>query len=448
MNSLLHWLTHLIFHSWRRIHRPMARPLTQIGLGFVPRKFRRPAMAYGRSATIALLTLLAFLGTLAWGQLQTTANPYPPSEIRGVWITSNDSAMVRDHAKLNTGLSDLARLNFNTVYPVVWNSGYALFPSATAQQAGIQPFVFRGLQGQDVLADLAGLAHQKGLMVIPWFEFGFMAPPYSELTKGHPQWLTQRQDGSKRWVGAAGEVEWLNPFHPEVQQFITSLVLEVVTRYDVDGVQFDDHTSLPNEFGYDAYTTALYRKETGRLPPTNPQDPSWVKWRADKLTAFMIQLNKAIKANKPNAVVSVSPNPYDYAYKASLQDWLTWVRKGIVDELIVQVYRRDLYSFNTQLVRPEIQEARRTIPTGVGILTGLRTQPMPINLILSKVQQSRAQGLGVAFFSYESLWDKAPEPLDYRQSRLQALFNTPAPRSSSVVTQAPNTQAPNSNPLR
>lgn len=352
----------------------------------------------------------------------------PFQEIRGVWMTNNDTDTLMDRAKLQDAVSQLARLKFNTIYPVVWNSGYVLYESAVAQRTGIQPFVRKGLEGQDILTDLFTQAHYRGLLVIPWFEFGFMAPPTSELALNHPDWITQRRDGSQTWIGAAGEVVWLNPFHPEVQQFITDLVLEVVTQYDVDGIQFDDHTSLPNEFGYDSYTLALYKQETKKDAPPNPQDPEWVRWRADKITAFVTQLNKAVKQRKPNAIFSVSPNPYVTAYNTYLQDWLTWVRQNIVDELIVQVYRPDLQSFSEQLLRPEIQEARQKIPTGVGILTGLRNKPVPMQRIEAKVSAARDRGLGVSFFFYESLWEYAPEPITERQSNFQALFHFPASR--------------------
>ncbi|MGV2389647.1 MAG UNVERIFIED_CONTAM: family 10 glycosylhydrolase [Microcystis novacekii LVE1205-3] len=58
-----------------------------------------------------------------------------------------------------------------------------------------------------------------------------------------------------------------------------------------------------------------------------------------------------------------APNPYEFAYNGHLQDWLGWVRQGLVDELIVQVYRPDLPSFLKQIERPEIQETQQTIPT-------------------------------------------------------------------------------------
>lgn len=403
---------------------------------FKPMKLRFSPRGWWRSLKYLSLLFLALFITILLAGNPISANAQsampeaiaqrPSQEIRGVWMTNNDTDILLDRPKLQDAVRQLARLNFNTIYPVVWNSGYALYESAVARRTGIQPFVRKGLQGQDPLADLVSQAHYRGLLVIPWFEFGFMAPPTSELALNHPNWITQRRDGSQTWIGAAGEVVWLNPFRPEVQQFITDLVLEVVTQYNVDGIQFDDHTSLPNEFGYDRYTIALYKQETNTDVPANPKDPDWVRWRADKITAFVTQLNKAVKQRKPKAIFSVSPNPYVTAYNTYLQDWLTWVRQNLVDELIVQVYRPDLQSFVEQITRPEIQEARQKIPTGVGILTGLRNKPVPMERIQAKVRASRDRGLGVSFFFYESLWEYAPEPITERQSNFQALFNVPA----------------------
>lgn len=372
------------------------------------------------------LLLILFLqggpGTIATAQL-------PRQEIRGVWLTSNDTNVLRDRLQVQQAVNQLARLNFNTLYPVVWNSGYTLYPSAVAQRAGIQPFVFRGNQGQDILADLIRQAHSQGLLVIPWFEFGFMAPPTSELAVLHPDWLTQQRNGQQTSVTAAGEVVWLNPIHPEVQQFITDLVMELFTQYDIDGIQFDDHTSLPSEFGYDPFTVALYKQETKKDPHPDFQNPTWRQWRADKITAFMAQLSQAIKARKPGAIVSLSPVSYDYAFKAQMQDWLNWMRLQIIDELVVQVYKTDLYGFTEKISRPELQEAAQRIPVGVGVLTGLRNKPIGMELIQAKVRAARAQGLGVSFFYYETLWDSSLEPLVDRQAGFQALFPTPAPRS-------------------
>ena len=91
------------------------------------------------------------------------------AEIRGVWMTCNDMPVLRDRDRMRLAVEQLSRLNFNTIYPVVWNSGFAYYASASVQRRGIQSFTFRGLQGQDVLAELIQAGHAKGLLVIPWF---------------------------------------------------------------------------------------------------------------------------------------------------------------------------------------------------------------------------------------------------------------------------------------
>ncbi|MEL4894022.1 family 10 glycosylhydrolase [Crocosphaera sp. Alani8] len=378
------------------------------------------------------LFLATFFSTLLLSHPIFAFSP-PKTEIRGVWLTTNDTETLLDQPKLEEAIAQLSRLNFNTVYPVVWNSGYALYPSAIAEKKGIQPFVHRGFQGQDPLTDLIDKAHAKGLLVLPWFEFGFMAPPSSELAKKHSQWLTHKRDGKQTTISAAGEVVWLNPFRPEVQQFITSLVLEVMDLYDVDGIQFDDHLSLPSELGYDQYTVNLYKQETEKDPPANPEDPAWLKWRADKLTAYVSKLNKAIKSKKSNAIFSVSPNPYDTAYQGHLQDWFNWVKQDLVDEIVVQVYRPDLQSFVRQIEKPEIKETLKKIPTGVGILTGLRNRQIEMEFIQEKVLAAKQHGLGVSFFFYDSLWNYAPESKLQRQEQFLALFPYPAERKLETL---------------
>ncbi len=349
----------------------------------------------------------------------------PRTEIRGVWLTNNDLPMMENRTKLRTAMNQLNALNFNTVYPVIWNSGYVNYPSSVAQRYGIQPFVRKGSDGHDILADLVNQAKANNLLVIPWFEFGFMVPQTSELATLHPEWLTETRSGEQLSNSPAGEVAWLNPFHPEVQQFITELVVEAVTQYNVDGIQFDDNMGLPREFGYDPFTRALYTKETKKSVPSNVADANWVKWRADKITAFMTQLNQIIKSRKPNAIVSISPNYYDHAYKLTLQDWLAWVRSGIVDELIMQVYRSDLSSFAAKLSRPEVLETQQKIPTAIGILTGLRRRPVSIQQIQSQTRIAQERGLGVSYFYYESLWEDAPEGIMERIAGFQSLFPTP-----------------------
>ncbi len=394
---------------------------------------------------VVSLTLSLILPTISLSQ---PLHDRSTREIRGVWITNVDSDLLFTRDRLKKAIVDLRQLNFNTIYPVVWNWGYTTYPSQVAKRVVGSSFMPKksagllinrtldraeGLEGRDVLQEMVSQGHKQGLAVIPWFEFGLMAPATtdpagSDLAKLHPDWLTTKQDGGTVWKEGKDPRVWLNPFQPEVQKFIIDLVVEVVKKYDVDGIQFDDHFGLPFEFGYDKFTVDLYQREhQGKLPPKDPKNQEWINWRADRITLFMRDLFLAIKAKKPQAIVSISPNPQGFAKNFFLQDWEKWERQGLVEELLIQVYRDDLATFISELNKPEVKVASQHIPVGIGILTGVKPKPISMKQIQTQVEAVRKHGLaGVSFFFYETLWKLTNESELSRQAGFKQIF----PRSS------------------
>jgi uncharacterized lipoprotein YddW (UPF0748 family) len=387
-------------------------------------KYRRSKQVFF-AALVAVTMVATMLLSLPLSAQTTKA---PATELRGVWLTNIDSDVLFGKERLDKALQRLKELNFNTVYPTVWNWGWTLYPSKVAQRViGRELDPEPGLQGRDMLKEAVEGGHARGLKVIPWFEFGFMAPADSQLAKRRPQWLTSRRDGSTIVKEGIHNRVWLSPFRPDVQQFTQDLIVEIVKNYDIDGIQFDDHLGLPAELGYDSYTVAMYKKEhRGKLPPKNPQDPEWLKWRANKITDYMKRLFTAIKAAKKNCIVSVAPNPQRFSYDYFLADWARWERMGLIEDLVLQVYRDDLKVFNGELDRPEVKAASRHIPVSVGIISGLKGKFVPIGQIETQVKNVRDRKLaGVSFFFYETLWNMSKEPLQQRQTRLQNIFPTP-----------------------
>ena len=356
-------------------------------------------------------------------------------ESRGVWLTNIDSDVLFSVEKTKEAIASLAALNFNTLYPTVWNWGYTLYPSEVAESVtGTKLDPEPGLQNRDILQEIIEQGHEQGMAVIPWFEFGFMLPADSVIAKNHPEWLVQREDGSTMWLeGKVHERVWLNPLHPEVQQFITDLIVELVSNYDVDGIQVDDHFGYPSDFGYDPYTVALYQKEhNGKKPPENYKNLQWIQWRASYITAYMEDLFQAVKKANPQAIMSVSPNPYKFSLNSYLMDWRTWEQKGLIEELIVQVYRSNQNSFITELSQPEIVAAQKRIPVSIGILSGLKGRSILLGQIKQQVKAARDRDFGVAFFFYESLWNMALESPDDRKTALSTLFDEPVERKSAA----------------
>jgi uncharacterized lipoprotein YddW (UPF0748 family) len=409
-----------------------------------------------RKFWLGLLVMISM--TLALLIPQTSFSQSSPAkplrEIRGVWITNVDSDVLFTRDRLATAITDLRQLNFNTIYPVVWNWGYTTYPSKVAkrivgstlmpkQSAGIlinrKLTQSEGLEGRDVLQEMVVQSRKQGIAIIPWFEFGFMLPATtdpagSNFAKLHPDWLTQKQDGGTIWKEGKDPRVWLNPFKPEVKQFIIDLVVELVKKYDVDGIQFDDHFGLPSEFGYDKYTVALYQREhQGKLPPKDYKNEEWINWRADKITALMRELFTAIKATNPKAIVSISPNPQTFAKNFFLQDWAKWERQGLVEELLIQVYRDKFSTFVGELQKPEVKLASQHIPVGIGILVGVKPKPIPIKQIQAQIAAVRKEGLaGVSFFFYETLWKLTNEPVAVRKDGFRQVFAKSIDRPSII----------------
>jgi uncharacterized lipoprotein YddW (UPF0748 family) len=357
---------------------------------------------------------------------QLIIRPTNNRELRGVWLTNVDSDVLLSPQSLKRAIQRLKRLKFNTIYPTVWNGGYTLYPSKVAKKSfGVELDPIPEIQDRDVLAETIELGHEQDFAVIPWFEYGLMTEEGSALMRQHPDWVTKRRDGSHVFLHGEHDehrLAWLNPARPEVQKLLTDLIVEVVTKYDVDGIQLDDHFGMPAELGYDDYTIALYKKDHfGRLPPEDFNDPAWMQWRAKHITNLMRKIHKSVRAIKPNCLISLSPNPREFAYRKHLQDWYNWIYLGFIDELIVQVYRDDINNFKVELERSELQEIRQKIPVAIGILTGLRIQNVDMRQIKGQVKIARELVFdGFSFFFYETLGN--------RDASFETLFFTNAPR--------------------
>ena len=346
------------------------------------------------------------------------------TELSGTWITHLGTALMYYSTRLDETVAELAQQGITTIYPAVWNHGHSLFNSQVIQKAGgsaRNPWVNLPIPFSDPLSGLVRQTRRQQLRLIPWFEYGLMIPTDSDMIKRHPDWLTQRQDGSLsdpqnsqtsnsinplaalRQAVLGKEQGWLNPFHADVQQFLVDLIVEVVTRYPVDGIQLDDHFGLPIDYGYDPYTVALYQSEHQGDRPGDASDPEWMEWRAKKLTEWMTRIRQAVKAARPNAIVSLSPNSADYAYRTSLQDWSKWVDLNLLDEVVVQLYRPTLTSLKTELDNPSLKAVSKKVSLGIGLYTGPFNKAKSAALIKREVEAVRSSGYaGTSFFCWET----------------------------------------------
>ena len=94
-----------------------------------------------------------------------TTNTIKTAEVRGVWLTNVASGVFFVPWGINRALNQLSRLNFNTIYPVVWNRGYTFYNSSVAKKitgSDSQPLLKLMHGGRDVLTTLIKLSQAKG----------------------------------------------------------------------------------------------------------------------------------------------------------------------------------------------------------------------------------------------------------------------------------------------
>lgn len=280
----------------------------------------------------------------------------PYGKIKGIWLAAQDSVL-DSKTKIQEVVSNCKKAGINNIYVSVWNQGYTHYPSAVMMERfGVAMNPRYGKR--DPLKELIETAHSEKIKVHAWFEYGF-ACAYGDsgkyILKKFPYYAAIGPDG--KTVEKNG-FSWMNAFHPLVQNFIKSLMLELVRTYDLDGIQGDDRLpAAPSQSGYDLYTVNAYKKEHGGLaPPSNHLDSNWVKWRAKRLNQFGKTLYQSIKALKPNLIVSMAPSVYPWSLQEYLQDWPTWLKEGYVDYVIVQLYRYKLDEYEKEL-KTAIQQA-------------------------------------------------------------------------------------------
>lgn len=348
---------------------------------------------------IALLLLFIFLMHESNAQKNISA-------IRGTWITNvaSDALLSEDNIKATVKLCKQKGLN--NIFVVVWNGGVTMYPSKVVESyIGIQQDTI--YKGFDPIACIVKEGHKVGLKVHAWFEFGF-SYAYKD---SNSVWLQK----FPHWIGRNVKKEplqknsfyWWNAMHPEVQNFINKLVVETITKYKFDGIQGDDRLpAMPAEGGYDDYTLALYKKETGLQAPADCRESKWLQWKANQLNKFGKNLYQLVKKNKPSCTVSWSPSIYPWSKEQYLQDWPTWLNEGYADYILPQCYRYDLKSYENLLKELKKQlkptQLKKVFP---GVLTSLGDGYLiKEDLLQQKIALNRKYGFeGECFFYFEFL---------------------------------------------
>jgi uncharacterized lipoprotein YddW (UPF0748 family) len=287
----------------------------------------------------------------------TLSPPKPQREFRGAWVATVKNidwpskpglSTAAQKAELLAILDRAEQLKLNAIIFQVRPMCDALYSSA------IEPWsqFLTGRMGKapepfyDPLEFAVAEAHKRGLELHAWFN------PYRALVKtpDSPPSGNHVSKSRPELVRDYGKHLWLDPGEKAVQEYSLRVVLDVVKRYDVDGVHFDDY--------FYPYT----EKVAGIKELDFPDDASWKKygagsglsrgdWRRENVNTFVQRAYKSIKAAKPWVKFGVSPfgiwrpeypqqiKGYD-AYAKLYADSRKWLVNGWLDYLAPQLYWR------------------------------------------------------------------------------------------------------------
>lgn len=389
------------------------------------------------------LLLPLFIGANAYFINPAIAN----SNRVGVWLTNTPSPLYYEATRIDRAVNELADAGFNTLYPNVWSRGTTFHRS---KWAPMEPALAKRSPDLDPICRMTAVAHKRGLQVIPWYEYGLMEPGDAAVVKQNPDWILKKIDGSPYYAMHGANLKtsplkdlrvWLNPAHPGVRERFIGLITEIVERCKVDGVQLDDHFAWPVDLGYDAYTSALYKQETGLEPPADYTNRAWMTWRRQKLTGLLVELRQALQRSNGNGRISLSPGPFRFSYNKWLQDWEIWSVRRLVDELVVQNYAYSVRGFEQDLNQPALDRARSWgIPINIGLLAGFGGRSTDTNILCKQIALSAERGFGVIYFYWEGLWGQyaGKEGGEIRKTVLnqvhRTLYPDPFPNSNNLRT--------------
>lgn len=286
------------------------------------------------------------------------APPPIPREFRAAWVATVANidwpskpglAAGEQQAEALAILDRLAKSNFNAVVFQVRPSADALYDSK------LEPWSYylNGAQGKapepyyDPLKFWVDEAHARGLQLHAWFN-PFRAKQAgakyeadaSHVSKAHPERVRQY-----------GDLLWMDPGEPSARAQTLEVLLDVVRRYDVDGIHLDDYfypypvsdpkTKEEMDFPDDA---SWNREHAG-----NADRKARADWRRDNMSRLIRGLYEEIKREKPHVLFGISPfgiprpgkpegvKGFDQ-YEKLYADTESWLKSGWIDYWTPQLY--------------------------------------------------------------------------------------------------------------
>ena len=370
------------------------------------------------------LLLVSLLISLAVLTCQAQPLPRAEREFRAVWIATVDNIdfptrkelpPAQQREELLAALDLAKKLRLNAVIFQVRPMTDAVYRSSLEPWSEFLTGAMGRPQDFDPLEFLVAEAHRRGILVHAWFN------PYRAY---HPAAKTKSDDHVARRKPTAvrqyGRYMWLDPTSSEAKKHSIDVIADVVRRYDIDGVHFDDYfypyaekDAAGNEIDFpDHENWRRYQASGGKLGRDD--------WRRANVTDFIVSVGRTIKQIKPDIVYGISPfgiwkpmpelnitgfNAYDELYA----DARAWLQGGTVDYLAPQLYwetARKGQSFPVLLDWWKAQNIKgRFIWPGIAAYRIGSTPTFTSGEIADQIERTRLarETSGAIYFSFKSL---------------------------------------------
>ncbi|MDH3206803.1 MAG: family 10 glycosylhydrolase, partial [Gemmatimonadota bacterium] len=354
---------------------------------------------------------------------------------RGLWVVRSSMTSEEEVREM---VADAAAAGFNTLIVQIRGRADAFYRSDLEPRAE----TMRGADDFDPLALAIHEGHLRGMAVHAWVNthlvWGSATLPTSprHLVNEHPEWLAVPQYLARellhvdpmdpRFVAALRQYAadrpetiegmYSSPSHPEVRERVFAVWMDLVNRYDLDGIHFDYIRFPSPEFDYSRGALERFQAwVTPRLPATRrnalerivASDPlafatalptEWDEYRRAQITSLVRDIYTAVKARRPELVVSAAVvADAETAFGHRYQDWQSWLADGILDVAVPMAYTTDDGAF-TRLVRT----ARDAAGSRERIWAGIGAYMNTVDGTLDKIDVARAEDAGgVVLFSYD-----------------------------------------------
>lgn len=285
---------------------------------------------------------------------ETQSGPLPEAnpkyEMRGVWLTTLLNLDWPSHRMLSTGdqqkelillFDQLYANGFNAVFFQIRSESDAMYPSPyepwsyylTDEQGRVpDPFY-------DPLQFAIELARERGMELHAWLnpyrtsrDLGSYTPHDSHIVRTHPEWI----------MTFRGSVTYsmLNPGIPEVRDYVANIVTDIVRRYDVDGIHFDDY--------FYPYSPRISNEDLKEFQKDPRGFQEIEDWRRDNIHLLVSQVRDSIWQADPLVKFGISPfgirlnadagTNGSEGYHMIYADPLKWLEDGVIDYIAPQIY--------------------------------------------------------------------------------------------------------------